>query len=334
MDDNSIQSSEFHSIEAREDGSLRQATTYSFHRYRTKLYRVAARLNSRRHIVSMHEFERETRNVYDELDKIRELLPQELCLDSYANVSLAREDDAAGRIFRLQALTLRIVCEHIQILIFRPFITYDSESDSPLTHGAASCSNAGTSPQNSIEMATLARSCCFQSAMRIVRFYQHEDILQVASKTPLVTHLGVLLFTCGVILGTLALQDPTSAHAQECKVGLARLIKVPKICNFSNALWDQATDTLKEVLRTICSEEVETLLVGDFPSSPTRHVEEHGALNVDDMGIPSHKEGIFDGGLAYSNADWPGASDMEVFAECYTAFTDLYGPSIGLDSLR
>jgi hypothetical protein len=334
LDDNSTQSTEFHSVEIREDGSIKPVTTYSFHRYRTRLYRVAMRLNTRLQ-VSQHEFEDETRDIYDELDKLRELLPAELCLDSYAKTSFVEDHDPAGRIFRLQALTLRILCEHIQLLLFRPFIAYDSDGDSPLTHGTTSTSYTEASPEAGIDMTTLARSRCFQSAMRIARVNQHDAILRMASKTPLVTHLGVLSFTSGAILGTLALLNPTSTHARECKMGLARIIKLPKICNFSNALWDQATETLKDVLRIICSEEVETLLMGDFPPSPARSVEEDTRVNGSALGLDeAPQEELLDGGLAFPSADLTGFSDLEVFAECYTAFTDLYGPSIGLENLR
>lgn len=331
MDDNSAPSTEFHSVEVREDGSIKPVTTYSFHRYRTRLYRVASRLNTRRHI-SQHGFDDETRDIFDELDKLRDLLPAELCLDSYTDTSLVQghDHDPACRIFRLQALTLRILCEHIQLLLFRPFITYDpAGNNTPSTHG--------TSPgDDCTDLAVLARSRCFQSAMRIARVDQHQDILRIASKTPFVTHLGVLSFTAGAILGTLALLNPTSSHARECKMGLARIIKLPKMCNFSNALWDQATDTLKDVLRIICSEETETLLMGDFPPSPSNFAEEVSAVNgtTQDLGDAVRPEGLPDDEMPFCSADMAGFAAMEVFAECYTAFNDLYGPSIGLENLR
>lgn len=338
MEDNSTTSMEFQSMEVREDGSLKQVTTYSFHRYRTKLYWIAARLGSGRH-VSQHSFEDETRYIFDELDQLRKALPSELSLDSYVKLGLVDgHNNAAGRVFRLQALTLRILCEHIQLLLFRPFVGYDSETDSPLTHGTATTTNTETTPdEDHTDMASLARARCFQSAMRIARVDQHHDILRMASNTPLVTHLGVLSFTSGAILGTLALLNPTSTHARECKLGLARLIKLPKICSFSNALWDQATETLKDVLRVICSEEVETLLFGDFPPSPAQSAEEetpatnsNQELVEDDLNTAE----LVDDGMGFPSTDLTGFADMEVFAECYTAFTDLYGPSIGLENLR
>lgn len=327
-DDNSTQSTEFQSVEIREDGSLKPVTVYSFHRYRTKLYRIAARLQTRNH-ASQPGFGDETRNIHQELDKIRTSLPPELCLDSYSKIGFSEEGSAVGRIFRLQALTLRVLCEHIQLLLFRPCLACDAARDSPLTHGNTLTTYAGLSvDEDDADIATLARLRCVQSAMRIARVDQHQSILHMASKTPLVTHLGVVSFTSGAILGTLGLMDPTSSHARECKMGLARIIKLPKICNFSNALWDQATETLKDVLKVICSEEVETLLVGNIPPSPTQSVGEERTPAMGDA-VSGRLQEPSDG-MPFSGVNLTGLEDMELFTECFTAFTDLYGPSIGL----
>lgn len=339
IDDNSTPSVEFQSVEVRDDGSLKPVTTYSFHRYRTKLYWIAARLGTRRN-VSQHSFEDETRRIFDELDQLRKTLPSELSLDSYVKLGPVDEHKQfASRVFRLQALTLRILCEHIQLLLFRSFIGDDSEADSPLTHGTATTAYTESTPDdNNTDMASMARALCFQSSMRIARVDQHPDILRMASYTPLVTHLGVLSFTAGAILGTLALLNPTSTHARECKLGLARIIKLPKICSFSNALWDQATETLKDVLRVICSEEVETLLVGDFPPSPAQSADDEIPATMSSSRVLVEESldtaELVDDSMGFPGTDLTGFADMEVFAECYTAFTDLYGPSIGLNNVR
>lgn len=334
LDDNSSVSREFHSQELREDGTLQPVTIYSFHRYRARLYRIASNLNARKKCqYRLGDDAQDLPDIYSQLDQLRQALPPELCLGSYSNMNDDRKQNQADRIFRQQALTLRVLCEHIQLLLFRPFISFKRSDTSPGSEETTTTSPNGGS-EDLTNLSIVSRTRCFEAASRIARIDEHPDILQLAGNTPMVTHLGVVSFTAGAVFGMLALSNPASNNARDCKIQLARVIKLPSICRSSNPLWAQATDILKDVLRLIGSEEIRSLLIGDFPRSPVSPAEEPAVASTSsvdtegDTGPSPDRNSVqdpatlSDSGISLTN--------FEAFRECYTAFQDLYGPSIGL----
>lgn len=332
--DNSMRSPEFQSMEVRDDGSLQPVTTCSFQRYRARLCRVAARLNTRQH-TSQHSYkngsyEDETRDIYNELERWRELLPPELCLDSYTELEpIDERENTAGQIFRVQALTLKLLYENIQVLLFWPFIKSGGrEADGPLTRRTA---QAATS---SNDLASFARAHCFQSAMRFSRIGQYESILHMAYKTPVVIPLGASSITFGGILGTLALLNPTSASVRDYKICLASIVKLPKMCNFKNVLCEQATEILQGILRLICSEEADSLLAGDLPP-PMQFADDAASKrgSAQDMGLEGVEQGVVVDTGMFSGSDTSDFVYVDILADCYTTLANLYGLNLDLENL-
>ncbi|OAQ58338.1 transcriptional regulatory protein GAL4 [Pochonia chlamydosporia 170] len=334
--DNSMRSPEFQSMEVRDDGSLQPVTTCSFQRYRARLFRVAARLNTKRY-TSQHpykngSFKDETRDIYNELERWRESLPPELCLDSYTELEAFNErENTAGQIFRVQALTLKLLYENIQVLLFWPFIKSCREADGPVTRRAA---QAATSSTGENDLASFARAHCFQSAMRFARIGQYESILHMSYKTPVVIPLAASSMTFGAILGMLALLNPTSASVRDYKICLASIVKLPKMCNFKNVLCEQATEILQGILRLICSEEADSLLAGDLPP-PMQFADDAASKrgSAQDMGL----EGVEQGGMVdtgmFSGSDTSDFVYVDILADCYTTLANLYGLNLDLENL-
>lgn len=333
LEDNSAKSLEFTSYELREDGSLQPVTIYSFHRYRAKLYRIASQLHVRNRQPQQVADPHRIREISDQLDQLRADLPPELCLNSYSYSGHGGKLDQTGRTFRLQALTLRVLCEHIQLLLLKPFI--------PHQHSTAVYTPESREAMGSIErhtdtpdMMSLSWTRSFECAKRVADIDEHPDILQMTTATPLQTHLRVVSFTSGVVLGMLALSRPMSNDARDCKIELARIVNLPSLSSSRDQLWSQATDILKDILRFIGSEETKALLIGNFPWSPEASSLATSNNTVDSVDgaendtFPGCEIFPYDGGVLSEIA--MDLTSFDALADCCIGFPDFYGPSIGL----
>lgn len=183
----------------------------------------------------------------------------------------------------MQAFTLQISYDNIQLLLHRHLMTYQ---------GASTKLNLDTSkllvdaPHSSLDVALtldiieLGRSQCWKWALRTPGIDSYAPILRLVGNTPAATNVGIHYLTSGVMLGVLAFSDPSGPRVQDCKRGIASLIKVPRNFGLKSVVWDQNVEILTDLMHIIAAEEVKAMLSQDANCC------ESDTLNND--GQPSH----------------------------------------------
>ncbi|KAK5996428.1 hypothetical protein PT974_01762 [Cladobotryum mycophilum] len=155
----------------------------------------------------------------------------------------------------------------MHLMLFRPLVdfqvSHQVSKENDETRGLTFKKSTGSE----VKIKKYSQAQCWESVRRTSLLDEYPETLRMIGQTPAITHIGVQCFTAGVMLGTFALSDPSSDQAQECKRGLARLIKTPSSFGFpENPVWNQSTQILKELLHLIGREEMKTLLTTDIRS--------------------------------------------------------------------
>jgi len=263
----------FHSLEQRDDGKFWPVTIQSFQRYRAKLYIIVASIT--RNVY----FER-NRHIDDITKRVGELhrrlldwertIPPELKLESYVGLNLDAPENSLVRIFAVQAMSLQISYDNIQLFLFRPFLSHGKLSDinDSVSDGVLRSPASGQAGNQSADIVTTAWNQCWVSAMRTSLMGQHLNIARLTRRSPPGVHTGISAFTAAVVLCLLALSNPLSARGQECKRGIARLIQVASKAELNAPIWMQMTQVLKDLMHVISTEETRVLVSGDEDLDP------------------------------------------------------------------
>lgn len=225
------------------------------------------------------------RRLHQRLWRWEQSIPPELRVESHPPVDADTGPDRPRRsIFAIQALTLRVSYDSMQMLLFRPLVSRSSGIDSQgSVRGPFSISS--TTSTNSEKLSRLLQTAqhqCWTSATRTSRITQRPDLLDSFLFTVPAIHAGVHAFAAGVVLALLALSDPLSARGQESKRDLARIIRIPKTTKLRSHVWSQMTEVLTDLLRVVVAEETAALLSGsgrlDLDEAPPR---------LDTLGAPT-----------------------------------------------
>ncbi|CAI4214374.1 unnamed protein product [Parascedosporium putredinis] len=256
------------SKETFENGTRRPITTGSYHRYKARLYRIAAP------ITRLLEFERR--------------LPRDLQLKTYESAGAGSDaasvdsvadyvEGTARAVLHAQALALRVSYDNMQMLLHRPLISWkglenqsvdqrsgdgghdannnnnESTSGGPSTgKGSSRAAGSGGAASAVItnDLIATSRKQCWTSAIQLSNLLRHRATLEFVKHTPLGAHVGMHCFTAGVMLAVFALSKPCSAQAQEAKQALGRLIQIGNFAQASelNALTEPGT-TRRVVVR-------------------------------------------------------------------------------------
>lgn len=277
VEDNSLRCPGFDSLEKRDDGRFLPVTMGSYNRYKAKLYMIASSIMQQIYFTQHHEQGELVRlllSFHQRLLAWERSMPPELRLESHSPADLQSGLDASSRrVFAIQALTLRISYDNVQIFLFRPLITLgkmpksrDRTRESSPTHQAPNLSPRSTFDRLPSRLLETAQAQCWTSALRTSFLSQRTDVLDLLQFSFPALHVGVHVFSAGVMLGLLALSNPLSPRGQECKRGIARLIQIPKSTRLQSHIWSQMTQVLTDLMHVIASEETKAIIAA--PDGP------------------------------------------------------------------
>lgn len=231
------------SYEVRADGTFKPVTIFSYNRYKAQLYSIA---DPTAHSIRLPHIKR----TYARLLDWEKTIPRELKLSSFSE-DQSMINDAALRVFSLQALTLQVSYDYKHLILFRPFLLSRKYLSVRLHDGPIETQDGSD---------TTIRDQLFTSALRMSSICQWQNILFILGNTTSATQLCFQCFTAGVVLAMLALSELSSPRLSECKQGLARLIKSLEVAGSGSPLSRQSVDILMEAMHLISAEEVKELV--------------------------------------------------------------------------
>ncbi|CAI7633029.1 unnamed protein product [Penicillium discolor] len=231
------------SYEVRVDGTFKPVTIFSYNRYKAQLYSIA---DPTAHSIRLPHIKR----TYSRLLDWEKTVPRELKLDSFSeNQNMI--NDAALRVFSLQALTLQVTYDYKHLILFRPFLLSKRYLNVRLHDGPVDTQDRSD---------TTIRDQLFTSALRMSSICRWQNILLILGNTTSAAQLCFQCFTAGVVLAMLALSELSSPRLPECKQGLARLIRSLEVAGAGSPLSRQSVDILMEAMHLISAEEVKELV--------------------------------------------------------------------------
>ena len=150
------------------------------------------------------------RNLHDQLLLWERRLPSSLKLQTFTDDVLSEWPPLR----QLQALALQLTYDNLQIILHRS-VAFGNASDSMNNSGAAVRQG---SPYH--------REALLQAALRTSELGHYPHLLQACRKTHAVMHVGICLFTAGVVLCAVSLSQPLSDASQRAKSGIMAILRL------------------------------------------------------------------------------------------------------------
>ncbi|KNG83316.1 hypothetical protein ANOM_007577 [Aspergillus nomiae NRRL 13137] len=190
--------------------------------------------------------------IHAQLSSWKSQLPDKLRLETYKD-----NPNSESRILEMQALALQLTYDNLQIILHR--------SAAFGVNKRGSHSNDGANPDNSFSQQQL-----LESALRTSQLHQHAQLLQACRKTHAVMHIGICLFTSGVVLCAIALAQPLSLASQKAKEGVMRILRLQDDSISSRHLLSiQSVQILRDLVTVVMrSEERAILGYSSMPIGP------------------------------------------------------------------
>lgn len=273
MDDLATRCPNFGSLEPLDGGVYGQVTVLSYQRYKCRLYQIAVPITEGIYFYNggtIKEVVERVKFINRRLLDWHKSVPPELRLSSFKTHHMSRKEDPALNIFRLQALTLQLTYDNIQLLLHRPLLAY---SESPFRLSPSSRISGQTKQDSSTRNSNASvpeldgnantlrtsKEQCWESAMRTSKVSEIPTALVATAHTHGAAFAAIQTFTAGVMLAIFALSDPFSARATEAKQAIGRLIQLPGKLGYRTTASDQCGAVLGDLVRLILAEEMKVL---------------------------------------------------------------------------
>lgn len=186
-----------------------------------------------------------------------------------------------NRLFILQALSLQLAYDNIQILLHRPLLTQDlrnvtpirDEFDVSIPYVFPGSSNEAfdrdaISPEDLQKFIFTSKERCWDSAIRSSNLGKYKNYLQNARETHVAAFLGINLYTASMTLCIFALSNPISSQAQVVKQALSRILALSRFLSDRALLSAQTNQVLRNLMRLILEREMKAMLSTRIPNSP------------------------------------------------------------------
>lgn len=269
-DNTSIQCPGYGSMEILEAGTQEMVTIISYQRFKFRLYRITSNIlagfYSCRAVLNQESLTR-LKAIKQELLVWESDLPPELRLTSFKTEKADLERDEDLKTFQLQALALQLIYDNVRLLLYRPILTCDrlsqwyaksTETSQGDRSGPDSWENL-TPEGSDLEFYLECKNQCWESAMQTSRIGEYPNLLRATRNTFIAPFMGFISFTAGAVFALFALSAPFSTTAQESKLALGRLIRMPQVQGYHTKLSDQSGNIMKRFLQRIFSAEMRLL---------------------------------------------------------------------------
>ncbi|EWZ43511.1 hypothetical protein FOCG_00119 [Fusarium oxysporum f. sp. radicis-lycopersici 26381] len=254
-------------------GSSFPVTIFSYQRYKFRLYTIAARVmrdiyfgNSSTPLTSVSQT---IQSISRDLESWFQSLPPELKHSSGSDSNLVMQQDQEPpknnivRMFRLQAMTLQLAYDNIQILLHRPLLQLPIGSDSLqsihsiITRARGSTANEPDLSAIDGTILSMSKAQCYKSAIRTACL--NVSIVQEARHTHAASYVGIQMFTAGMVLSIAALSAPLSSEAQQAKRAIGRIVSTMASIGNETLLSAQSQQVLKQLVRLILEKEMNSI---------------------------------------------------------------------------
>lgn len=230
--------------------SPRQGPLLTYHQWKFRLYRIMGPFLGRR--LQSNRLET-VRAIHGQLVAWERELPDSLRLEKYG------ESGSSGDapLIQLAALALQLTYDNLRIILHRSVAFGDIGHEVGL---------AGRVVET--ESTAFSRQQLLESALRTSELYRYSHLLQASRRTHAVMHIGICLFTSGVVLCALSLMEPLSITSQKAKAGIMQIIRLQKesVSN-QHVLSLQSVRILEDLVNVVMQAEQRTILGGPIPAS-------------------------------------------------------------------
>lgn len=248
-------------------------TRLLFHQWKFRLYRIMGQfLGRRRH----HDRSITVQTIHAELMQWKRQLPRQLCVESYDDAIVGE----APSIYQMQALALHLTFDNLQIILHRS-----------VAFGQGS--KIQTTPEGQFSLRHLV-----DAAMSTSSLHRFPNSLQGLRRTHANMHVGITLFTAGIVLCIVSLSQPLSSSSQRAKGGVMNIIRA---CEDSSNLQDlasrQSIAVLERLVAVVLQHENQ-LIIGkpnssaSFPGLPPQDAMRPTGAAPDTGIIGSHLSGM------------------------------------------
>ncbi|RDH31280.1 hypothetical protein BDQ94DRAFT_180368 [Aspergillus welwitschiae] len=296
VDDSNCEVASISDIKIYGHEETRQGPSLEYHQWKFKLYRIVGPLLSRR--LQANRLESLTA-IHTQLSSWKNELPDKLRLETYKD-----DPKSESRIPEMQALVLQLTYDNLQIILHRSAAFGYNERG---FH-----SNSGATPHNS------SREQLLESALRTSKLHQHAQLLQSCRKTHAVMHIGICLFTAGVVLCAIALAQPLSVASQKAKEGVMRILRLQEDSVSSQHLLSiQSVQILRDLVTVVMRSEERVILGHGSSSIPERPGGDHSTLPISQADSIIMDQALLDDTGAAQPSSNPGAlnSLQQVFRQ-------------------
>ncbi|KAF3361311.1 NAD-dependent deacetylase hst4 [Verticillium dahliae VDG1] len=182
-------------------------------------------------------------SIHTKMLQWRHELPKELQLASYA------AQDEQSSLLQLQALNLQLTYDNLQIILHR---TAAFENDGQMNE-LRMTGGGSTSLQQLLD-----------SAMDTSELYRYSSALQASGRTHAAMHIGITLFTAGVVLCAICLSRPLTDMGNRAKTGVMHIIRMCRSAADSptssqHLISRQSLDILDSLVTVVLRQETELI---------------------------------------------------------------------------
>jgi hypothetical protein len=183
----------------------------AYHQWKFRLYRIMGLFLGRRRQQKQVET---VYTIHQQLLQWRRDLPESLQLRSYD------ENSEQISVLQMQALNLQLTYDNLQIILHRTVAFQYNDKEYKFT---------SSSTGNSSSLQQL-----FDSALDISELYRYTSTLHASRRTHADMHIGITLFTAGVVLCAICLSHPMTTMVSRAKTGVMHIIRMCRNASSSN----------------------------------------------------------------------------------------------------
>lgn len=213
----------------------------------------------------------------------RSRLPSHLLLNLECDYHYDSEDWPASALV-LQSISLQITFDNLLMVLYRPFMAtlvnglcsqLPSTPTGPIVDQVSgnvipmlklsyddvkSCQPSAGSQDGAWRRIVSSSQQCFHAALRTARLTELSGLVGLAAESHIVTFMAMNLFSAGVVLIALALQNPLSQSFACVKSTVTRIFKLQELLSIHSMLAGQTSTILKTSVLILHHREMEALL--------------------------------------------------------------------------